>query len=377
MKKFLAMLMACAMMLSLAACGSSSNGGDTTAESPAAESSAAETPAAESAAAETPAAESAAAEEGGAALGDGEVEANLDYSGVDLSGKTIGYVTINSAAPWGGRVGTEFQAYAESCGAKVNVLDANTDADLVAQYCQQMIDAGVDALVVFGGDPAAMSEIAEKANDAGIGLFLCALDADANTAGYEYVTAMIGPDQYQMTADIAAYVVEENGTDTDYQIYEINGVPFLQDYIDRTGGFEDYMADYSNYTLGQVVDAYSSRTDAKAFCEQWITAGLSEGDIIMGYDDDLTMGAVQALEEAGLTGKVKVYSLTGQADAIQAVIDGEMQLTVMNRADSIAAGTVTAIGEWLETGSTARFHRTELTYITADNAQEYLSQAEF
>ncbi len=383
MKKFLALVMAMAMVLSLAACGNSSD--STTEESNSVETESTapeETEGAE----ETPTETEEGTEETTSSnswdyvLQDGEVWANLDYESADLTGYTFGYVTINNAAPWGGRVGTMFKEYAESCGALVNVLDANTDSDLVTQYCQQFIDEGVDALVVFGGDPAAMSTIAASAYDAGIPLFLCALDADSNTSGYEYVTAMIGPDQYTMCANIASYVVAQNGTEENYNVYEINGVPFLQDYIDRTSGFEDYMANYSNYTLGNVVDAYSDRTSAKSYTEQWLTAAQGSGssvDIIMGYDDDLTMGAIQAIEEAGLTGTIKVYSLTGQADAIQAVIDGQLELTVMNRADSIAAGTVTAIYEYLTTGSTARFQRTELTYITAENAAEYLDQAEF
>ncbi len=377
MKKFLAMLMAVAMMLSLVACSSSSSSSSTTEEAEA-ETEAVETEAAEEEEAEEAEEQEAAdASWAGYYAEDGEYYAGLDYSECDLTGITIGYVTINSAAPWGGRVGTEFQAYAESCGATVNVLDANTDSDLVNQYCQQFIDNGVDALVVFGGTPSDMSEIASVAYEAGIPLFLCGLDADSATPGYECVTAMIGPDQYAMCANIAEYVVSQNGTDTDYNVYEINGVPFLQDYQDRTAGFEDYMAGFTNYILGNVVDAYSSRTDAKAYTEAWITAGLGEGDIIMGYDDDLTMGAVQALEEAGLTGLVKVYSLTGQADAIQAVIDGQIELTVMNRADNIAAGTVTALYEYLTTGTTERLQRCELTYITAENAAEYLATAEF
>ena len=364
MKKLLAMLMAVAMVLSMAACGSS-------AASSAAESSAA-------ASTEASAADDGSAAEPAAAVSaDGDVMANTDYQSVDLSGKRIGYVTINSSAPWGGRVGTEFERMAEEVGANVDVLDANTDADLVTQYCQQFVDEGVDALVVFGGDPAAMSEMAAICNDANIPLFLCALDADSATEGYEYVTAMIGPDQKQMCADIAAYVVEQNGADYACNVYEVNGVPFLQDYIDRNAGFEGYMADYSGYTMAGKEDCYSDRTSAKSSTENWITAGLKEGDIIMGYDDDLTMGAVQALDEAGLTGKVKVYSLTGQADAIQAVIDGKLELTVMNRADNIAAGTVTACAEYFTTGSTARFQRCELTYITAENAADYLADAEF
>ena len=346
MKKLLAMLLAVGMLLSLAACSSSSSDDDT-----------------EDTTEET--------------SDDGEYYADLDYSSVDLTGYTIGYVTINSAAPWGGRVGTEFEAYAESVGATVEVLDANTDSDLVTQYCEQFIAEGVDALVVFGGDPSAMSEVAAEAADEGIPLFLCALDADSETDGYEYVTAMIGPDQYTMCANIAAYIVEELGTEEEYNVFQINGVPFLQDYIDRTSGFQDYMADYTNFTLVDIQDAYSDRTEAKSFTENWITAYGDDVDVIMGFDDDLTMGAVQAIEEAGMTGEVYVYSLTGQADAIQAVIDGQMSLTVMNRADSIAAGTVTAIAEYFETGSTERFQRTELVYITAENAEEYLDQAEF
>lgn len=375
--KILSLLMALCMILALAACGSSG----TTAEAPAADTTAEEAPAAEAAAEEAPAAEAEAAEEAPAAApaaaANGDVMANTDYKSVDLSGYRIGYVTINTSAPWGGRVGTEFERMAEEVGAVVDVLDANTDADLVTQYCQQFVDECVDALVVFGGDPAAMSEMAEICYDADIPLFLCALDADADTDGYEYVTAMIGPDQKQMCADIAAYVVAQNGADYECNVYEVNGVPFLQDYIDRNAGFEGYIADYPGYNLAGKEDCYSDRTSAKSSTENWITAGLSAGDIIMGYDDDLTMGAVQALSEANLTDSVKVYSLTGQADAIQAVINGQMELTVMNRADNISAGTVTAIADYFENGSTPRFQRCELVYITADNAAEYLPQAEF
>ncbi len=349
MKKLIAMLLALIMVMALVGCGSSSSSSSSSSDS----------------------------SDAGWELTTGECEADIDYSSCDLSDITIGYVTINTSAPWGGRVGTMFCQYAEECGASVSMLDGNTDSDLVNQYVQQYIDEGVDAIVVFGGTPADMSELAQKAYEAGIAMFLCALDADSETEGYEYVTAMIGPDQAQMCADIAAYVVEQNGEDYECTVYEINGVPFLQDYQDRTSGFQTYMADYTSYTLGNVVDAYADRTSAKSYTEDWIKAGLSEGDIIMGYDDDLTMGAVQALEEAGLTGLVKVYSLTGQADAIQAVIDGQLEMTVMNRADSIAAGTVTAIYEFFTTGTTTRLQRTELTYIPAENAADYLALAEF
>jgi ABC-type sugar transport system substrate-binding protein len=111
--------------------------------------------------------------------------------------------------------------------------------------------------------------------------------------------------------------------------------------------------------------------------EDFISSYGDQISILIGYDDDLTMGGVQAISEAGLTDSIKVYSFTGQKDAIQAVIDGQMELTVMNRATDIGAGLVSAIGEYFSTGSTTYYQRTPLTYITADNAADYLDKAEF
>ncbi len=331
LKKLLALLLALVMVFSLAACGSSSETASESSES-------------------------------------------TETSSSGLEGKTIGYVTINSAAPWGGLVGTELERLAEEAGATVNVLDAQTVADDVVNYCNQMIDNGVDALAVFGGDPTAMVDVAKSCSDAGIPLFLCALDVAEE--GREYATACIGPDQEEMCYEIGQYIIEQNGADAGCTVVQISGVPFLADYQEREAGFARAMEE-TNYNVLEADYAYSSRTDAKSFMESHIQALGDDIDIVMGFDDDLTMGAVSAIEEAGMTDSIKVYSLTGQNDAIQAVKDGKMELTVMNRAGDIAAETVNAIEEYLTTGSTEYYHYTELTYITAENVDEYLGQGEF
>ena len=332
LKRSLALIMALCMILALAACGGgSTNSADT-------------------------------------------ANANSDNSGSRLAGKTIGYVTISSSAPWGGRVGTELERMAKEEGAKVNVLDAQTDVTKVAQYCQQMIDDGVDALCVFGGDPAANAEIAKTASEAGVPMFLCGLDVAEE--GRQYATACIGPDQEAAFYDIGQHIIEDNGADAGSLVLYINGVPFLDDYIQRMAGFNRAMGE-TNYDMKEAQDAYSDRTQAKTFMEQWIQAYGDSIDIVMGSDDDLTMGAVQAIDEAGMTGTIKVYSFTGQNDAIQAVADGKLELTVMNRADDISAETIEAMVEYFETGSTEYYHRTPLTYITADNAADFIGKGEF
>ena len=349
MKKLLSLLLALSMVFALAAC---SGGGDT--QSPAPEGT---TPAT------TPA-------EGGDAPAEGSA----------LEGKTIGYVTINSQSPWSGCIDTALGQLVEAAGATYRALDAQTDVAKVAEYCQQMIDAAVDALVIFGGDPTANVDIVKKADEAGIPVFMAALNVAEG--GQEYVQSVVGPDQEQMTYDIGQFIIEENGADAGCLTVVISGVPFLDDYIQRDAGFKRAMEE-TNYDVKEFQYAYSDRTQAKTFMEQYIQTYGKDIDILMGMDDDLTMGAVQAIDEAIAAGtidegQIKVYSLTGQNDAIQAVADGKMQLTVMNRADAIAQGLVEDMEEYFTTGDVAEYnHYTELTYITPENASEWIGKGEF
>ncbi len=372
-KKLAAALLAISMVASLAACGSGS--GSASAASEAAKSEAPAAAASEAAKPEAPAAAaseaagSAAETAGSTTAGSSDVDVNAA-----LKGKTIGYVTINSASPWSGCIDSALGQLVQDAGATYRNLDAQTDTAKVAEYCQQMIDANVDALVIFGGDPAANADIAKTADEAGIPVFMAALDVSEN--GKQYVKACVGPDQEQMCYEIGQYIIEQNGADAGCKVVQISGVPFLDDYIQREAGFARAMKD-TNYELMEPDYAYSSRSDAKTFMENHIQAEGDSIDIVMGYDDDLTMGAIAAIEEAGLTDKIKVYSLTGQNDAIQAVADGKLELTVMNRADAIAKELTVAMAEVFTNGTTEYYHYTELTYITKDNVNDYIGKGEF
>lgn len=349
-KRIAALLLALCMVFAMAACGSSEG------SAPAASAEAAGSAPAE-----------ASAPEAAAPAPAGEVDVNAA-----LSGKTIGYVTINSAAPWAGCIDTALNNLVTSAGGTYKALDAQTDTAKIAEYCQQMIDAAVDALVIFGGDPAANADICKTADEAGIPVFLAALDVTEN--GRQYVKACVGPDQEAMCYEIGKYVLEQNGADAGLTVAQISGVPFLDDYIQREAGFKRAMEE-GNYTLLEAQYAYSSRSDAKTLTENVLAA--NDVDILMGFDDDLTMGAVAAIEEAGLADKIKVYSLTGQNDAIQAVADGKLELTVMNRADNIAKELTVAMAEFFTNGSTEYYHYTDLTYITKDNVNDYIGKGEF
>ena len=261
-KKLAAALLALTMVASMTACGSGSAGSTASVASAAAGSTADQTSQAAPAQDNTAPAEAA----GSTAAGSSDVDVNAA-----LSGKTIGYVTINSASPWSGCIDSALGQLVQDAGATYRNLDAQTDTAKVAEYCQQMIDANVDALIIFGGDPAANADIAKTADEAGIPVFMAALDVAES--GRQYVKACVGPDQEQMCYEIGQYIIEQNGADAGCKVVQISGVPFLDDYIQREAGFARAMKD-TNYELMEPDYAYSSRSDAKTSKE--LTVAIAE-----------------------------------------------------------------------------------------------------
>ena len=104
------------------------------------------------------------------------------------------------------------------------------------------------------------------------------------------------------------------------------------------------------------VDLYKSRQDVIAYNQPYVT-------------DDPGFGKVNT------TGVIEDIMAD---DAIQAVKDGKIQMTVMNRADGIAAGLIEDMEEYFSTGKVESYnHYTELTVIDPTNVDQFIGKGEF
>ena len=69
---------------------------------------------------------------GSSSSGSSAAEAAKSDANDAMSGKTIGYVTINGAAPWGGLIGTKLEEFVKAAGGTCKILDAQTDTAKIA-----------------------------------------------------------------------------------------------------------------------------------------------------------------------------------------------------------------------------------------------------
>lgn len=250
-------------------------------------------------------------------------------------------------------------------------LAAEGDAPKQGEQIQQLIQQDPDYFILFPADPELAVDWAKDIANAGIPCIT--LHTDVGESGQQYVDAYCGPDNYTMAADIAKALVDKNGADAGLKIVEIGGIPVQSDYIQRVAGFDDYIKANSNYEILGLEWAGSSRADAKGYMENFISAYGDQINVLMGFDDDLTLGGVGALQEAGMT-DVEVYSITGQIEAIAAIKAGTMTLSAYYSTEDTVAEAFSCIEALIAGKPIEYFHYTNVPHITAENADEFVGE---
>lgn len=261
-------------------------------------------------------------------------------------------------------------------GWNFQMLAAEGDAMLQGDQISTLISMEPDYLVIFPADPTLAIDWCAEAQDNGVPAICMHVDVDESCKDNGSCVAYCGINNEAVATSIYDYMVEKNGADAAMNIVEIGGVPVQADYIVRTGTFNDAIAGTSYSQLGDIAWAYSSRADAQTSMESFIGTYGDQIDILVGFDDDLTMGGVNALQEAGMT-DVQVYSITGQKEAMAAIEAGTMTMTVFTPTVKIAEKVVGVINA-LEAGETVEYYQyIDAPIVDASNVAEYASQAEF
>ena len=333
LSKLLAMLLALAMVLSLAACGGNggSNDGGNTGADPADRN------------------------------GDGEV--TIAYSAIALSIAVLPQYLHDN-----------LKTTCDARGWNFIALAAEGDAMLQGEQVNQLVQQDPDYFVLFPADPALAVDWVQVIGDAGIPCIT--LHTDVAEAGRANVSAYCGPDNVTMAADIAKALIEKHGADAGLKIVEIGGVPVQSDYIDRVAGFDTYIKENSNYEILALEWAFSSRADAQTIMEGYLATYGETIDVLMGFDDDLTMGGINALAEANRS-DVEVYSITGQIEAMNAVKDGTMTLTAFYSTKDTVAEVFNVIDDLAAGKNVEYFHYTNVPHVTVENVADYIDKAEF
>jgi ABC-type sugar transport system substrate-binding protein len=214
------------------------------------------------------------------------------------------------------------EADVKAAGGELVNLDAQFDPFNQVTQAKNLISQKADAVFLNVIDPEGIIPSLKNFQDAGIPVIVGTLPITSE--GEKYVTSFVGPDNIaagKLAGELMAEAVGSDGGD----IAIIEGAPGVV-VIERTKGFK----------LGlegkklNVVDIQTSAWDrAKALST--MQDFLSKYPNLKGifvHNDDMAIGAIQAIKQAGKQDQVKVIGFGGTKEAVAALKAGEMSGTV-------------------------------------------------
>ena len=115
-----------------------------------------------------------------------------------------------------------------------------------------------------------------------------------------------------------------------FNIVELQGTVGSAPAIDRKKGFEEIVAKNPKLKITRSQTGDFTRAKGKEVMEAFLKAQGKNIDVLYAHNDDMAIGAIQAIEEAGLKpGKdILIISIDGVKGAFQAMIAGKLNVTI-------------------------------------------------
>lgn len=246
------------------------------------------------------------------------------------------------------------------CNGIKDEQDVGKQIDVV----QQMIAQGVDAIVLAPADSKALVSSCRQAQKAGIVVINIdnKLDAGAlKEAGIRI--PFVGPDN-RKGAKMAAEVLAKKLKSGD-KVAIIEGAPNAYNGIQRKLGFEDAM----NAAKASIVTSQSGGWEMNKANQvaSGILAKYPDIKALLCANDNMALGALAAVREAGKAGKVDVVGFDNISAAHDLVQNGELLSTVDQHADKLAIYGIEYALKMLKDKSEPKDQETPVDLITGSS----------
>ena len=305
------------------------------------------------------------------ALGAGMASLMLSAAWAEgLQGKIIGFSQIGSESGWRAAETSVTKSEAEARGVDLKFADAQQKQENQIKAIRGFIAQGVDAILVAPVVATGWEEVLTEAKEAGIPVVL--LDRGIEAPEDLYLTS-VASDQVKEGRVAAEWLVGAVG-DKDCNVVELQGTVGSSPAINRKQGFEEGIAGHANITITRSQTGDFTRAKGKEVMEGFLKAEGGGASIcaVYAHNDDMAVGAIQAIKDAGLKpgSDILVVSIDAVPDIFAAMVAGEANATV-ELTPNMAGPAFDALDAYLNAGTVPeKFITTESKlYTPADDPQ--------
>ncbi|MCO7735930.1 D-ribose ABC transporter substrate-binding protein [Brucella intermedia] len=243
--------------------------------------------------------------------------------------------------------------------------DTNTESNLI----DTAITNKSVAIILDPANADGSVGAVKRAIAANIPVFL--VNAEINQEGL--AKAQLVSNNAQGAALGATQWVESVGDKGKY--VELFGSPSDNNAATRSNGYETVLSQYPDLVKAGKDVANWDRTQGHDKMQALLQANPDIIGVISG-NDEMALGAIAALKQAGKLDQVKVGGFDGSPDAVAAIKAGELQYTVLQPVAVFSEAAVKQADNFIKTGKTGVDQEKQLfdcILITKDNVDKYTS----
>jgi simple sugar transport system substrate-binding protein len=242
---------------------------------------------------------------------------------------TVGFSQIGAESGWRTAETKSIRSEAEKRGVRLKFSDAQQKQENQIQALGTFIAQRVDAIILAPVVEAGWEPVLKQARAAKIPVIL--VDRGVNVSDESLYTTLIASDfvaEGRMAGEWLAKKLGGKGN-----IVELQGTPGAAPAIDRKKGFEEALKSFPELKILKSQTGEFTRAKGKEVMEAFLKAvhgGGARINAVYAHNDDMALGAIQAIEEAGLKPGTDliVVSIDGIRPAFEAMIAGKLNCTV-------------------------------------------------
>ncbi|MEJ9281622.1 ribose ABC transporter substrate-binding protein RbsB [Ureibacillus thermosphaericus] len=244
------------------------------------------------------------------------------------------------------------KAVSEENGVELMIVDAQDDASKQASDVEDLIQQGIDLLLINPVDSSAVGSAVESANAAGIPVITVDRSADSGE-----VISHIASDNVAGGKLAGEYLLELAGEGA--KVAMLEGVPGSSAARDRGAGFLEAVEGKVDLVSSQT--ANFNRSEGLSVMENMLQAH-PDIEAVFAQNDEMALCAIEAISAAGKD--IIVIGFDATDDAVKKVEEGVMAATVAQKPEEIGKIAVETAIKYLNGESVEEFVPVDLELVT-------------
>lgn len=253
---------------------------------------------------------------------------------------------------------------------EVKMVDAKNDSSTQLKQVEQFVVEGVDAIVTIPVETSSVGPLVNAAKTANIPIVVVNRLPEGDVINK--IDAYVGSESIQagrLQMEEVSKMLKNKGN-----IAIMNGELGQEAAVKRTEGNKEIIKKYPGMKVVREGTAKWQRADGIKLMENWIQSG-EKIDALVSNNDEMAIGAIKALEQAGKLNEVIVAGVDGTPDALKYIQEGKLKVSVFQDPVKQGQGGIeTAVK--LAKGEKLKDKMIWVPYelITKENVQDYVKK---